>query len=166
MRKPSRVSTTALPAPAGMRPRRVERSTRRLATLGARRSATPATVSEYASSAAASRAAVSSTPASARSWERSLTARSCSSPAPGAGVAGGDVRDPLAHGGGREREDQPMPEAHSVQAEQPALAVEQRSPAGAARQRSGVLDQALQQAPARTAQRAGSAGDRTRGRAQ
>ena len=59
-----------------------------------------------------------------------------------------------------------MPEAHSVQAEQPALAVEQRPPAGAARQRSGVLDQALQQAPARTAQRLGSAGDRTRGHAQ
>ena len=55
-RKPSGVSTTALPAPTGTCPRRVARSTRRLATLGARRSTTPETVREYASSASASAA--------------------------------------------------------------------------------------------------------------
>ena len=82
------------------------------------------------------------------------------------GLAGGDVRDPLADWSGGEREDQAVPEAHRVQAEQPALAVEQRPTARAARQRSRVLDQALQQAPARAAQRLRGAGDRTGGHAQ
>ena len=45
-RKPSGVSTTPLPAPAGMCPARVRRVTRRLATEGERRSATPTTVRE------------------------------------------------------------------------------------------------------------------------
>jgi hypothetical protein len=45
-RKPSGVSTTALPAPAGSCPPRVRRMTRRLATDGASRSATAITARE------------------------------------------------------------------------------------------------------------------------
>ena len=53
-RKPSGVSTTALPAPAGTWPPRLRRITRRLATEGVSRSATAITAREYASSASAS----------------------------------------------------------------------------------------------------------------
>ena len=44
--KPSGVRTTPLPAPAGSCPPRARRMTLRLATAGARRSATPVTVRE------------------------------------------------------------------------------------------------------------------------
>jgi hypothetical protein len=45
-RKPSAVSTTALPPPDGIAPARVRRVTRRFATEGASRSATPETTRE------------------------------------------------------------------------------------------------------------------------
>ena len=60
-RKPSAVSTTALPAPVVAWPPRTRRMTRRLATDGASLSATEMTMREYASSAAAS------------CWARSIT---------------------------------------------------------------------------------------------
>ncbi len=44
--KPSWVSATPLPAPTGIRPRRVRRDTLRLATVGASLSATAVTVRE------------------------------------------------------------------------------------------------------------------------
>ena len=53
-RNPSGVITTALPPPSSLRPPRTRRETRRLATDGARRSATEITALEYASSASAS----------------------------------------------------------------------------------------------------------------
>jgi hypothetical protein len=53
-RNPSGVITTALPPPSSLRPPRTRRETRRLATDGAKRSATEMTALEYASSASAS----------------------------------------------------------------------------------------------------------------
>src|SRR5207245_1084321 len=52
--KPSGVITTALPPPSTRRPPRARRETRRLATEGASRSATPTTVREYESSGSSS----------------------------------------------------------------------------------------------------------------
>src|SRR4051812_34247242 len=71
--KPSVVRTTPLPAPAGMRPERVRRVTRGLATEGDTRSAAEMTTREEASSASASVVALMAAAAlPARSYDGAL----------------------------------------------------------------------------------------------
>ena len=81
--------------------------------------------------------------------------------------AGGERLGAAAHRGvGGQREDQAALDPDRVEAEQPALGVDQRAARRAARQRRGVLDRAADAPPARPAERAPGRGDEAEGGAQ